>query len=62
MFRCSFELPGLKRHQTSTLIFFLAVYNNAMILLAPAPLRGAFSLVWLCFTDIRNTLIPLEKK
>lgn len=44
------------------LIFFLAVYNNVMILLSPAPLQGAFSLVRLCYTDIRNTLIPLLKK
>lgn len=53
---------GLKDKPKRMLIFFLAVYNNVMILLSPAPLREAFSLLWLCATDIHNTLIPLEKK
>lgn len=52
----------LKEKPKSMLIFFLAVYNSVMILLSPAPLRGAFSLMQLFYADIRKTLIPLEKK
>lgn len=52
----------LKEKPKSMLIFFLAVYNNVMILLSPAPLWEAFSLVRLCYTGTRNSLIHLVKK
>lgn len=52
----------LKEKPKSLLIVLLTVYNNVVILLSPAPRRGASSLVRLCYTGIHNTLIRVENK
>lgn len=52
----------IKEKPKSLLIFLLAVDNNVVIPLSPAPPRGASSLVRLCYTGTHNTLILVENK